>query len=31
MADTRDIDFVEWQKEHSMREANFFGPDNVSF
>ena len=31
MADTRDIDFVEWQKEHSTREAYFFGPDNVSF
>ena len=31
MADTRDIDFVEWQKEHSRREAYFFGPDNVSF
>ena len=23
MADTRDIDFVEWQKEHSTREAYF--------
>ena len=31
MADTRDIDFMEWQKEHSTREAYFFGPDNVSF
>ena len=31
MADTRDIDFVEWQKEQSTREAYFFGPDNVSF
>ena len=31
MADTRDIDFIEWQKEHSTREAYFFGPDNVSF
>ena len=31
MADTRDADFVEWQKEHSTREAYFFGPDNVSF
>ena len=31
MADTRDIDFVEWQKEHSTREAYFFGPDNISF
>ena len=31
MADTRDIDFVEWQKEYSTREAYFFGPDNVSF
>ena len=31
MADTRDIDFVKWQKEHSTREACFFGPDNVSF
>ena len=31
MADTRDIDFVEWQKEHSTREAYFFGTDNVSF
>ena len=30
MVDTRDIDFVEWKKEHSMREAYFFGPD-VSF
>ena len=30
MTDTRDIDFVEWQKEHSTREAYFFGPDNVS-
>ena len=28
--DTRDIDFAEWQKEHSTREAHFFGPDNVS-
>ena len=31
MADTGDIDFVEWQKEHSTREAYFFVPDNVSF
>ena len=31
MADTRDIDFVEWHKEHSTREAYFFGPDNVRF
>ena len=31
IADTRDIDFVEWQKELSTREAYFFGPDNVSF
>ena len=31
MVDTRDIDFVECQKEHSTREAYFFGPDNVSF
>ena len=30
MANTRDIYFVEWQKEHSTREAFFFGPDNVS-
>ena len=28
--ETRDIDFAEWQKEHSTREAYFFGPDNVS-
>ena len=30
ISDTRDIDFAEWQKEHSTREAYFFRPDNVS-
>ena len=30
ICETRDIDFAEWQKEHSTREAYFFGPDNVS-
>ena len=30
ICETRDIDFTEWQKEHSTREAYFFGPDNVS-
>ena len=25
ICDTRDIDFAEWQKEHSTREAYFFG------
>ena len=28
--ETKDIDFDEWQKNHSLREAYFFGPDNVS-
>ena len=26
---TKDIDFNEWQSNHSAREAYFFGPDNV--
>ena len=26
---TKDIDFNEWQNNHSAREAYFFGPDNV--
>ena len=35
ISDTRDIDFAEWQKEHSTREAYFFGPgqrksDNIN-
>ena len=28
--ETKNIDFEEWQKNHSLREAYFFGPDNVS-
>ena len=30
ICETRDIDFAEWQKEHSTREAYFYGPDNVN-